>query len=317
MIAKKHIYGRRPLPPNTFIGGVGGSLSTKNLLATKLGIAPTRIKSFRIVNDEVQAHIQDSYTIRNGCFYATTITHYIDSDGLVLGIENGAFANTPIIRAEFKNALTFSANFNDVVEKRGVFNNCVMLKHINLKSLQNLGNADVVAYHFRNVYPDLILMDNIKTPTAYGLGFSNFTFSLLNLESTRNHMFENCKPQNFETFKNLEFNIGAFRASKFYEIKLNNVTSISTKTGIFQGMTITTLIELKKLKTFGDPASIGGTIDFNYAFGSLKTGCRIRVNIALATTNSGIPDASLSWAKANRNAIVEFYDDNGNYISTL
>lgn len=94
MIIKKHIYGRRPIPPNTFIGGVGSSLSTKNVLATKLGIAPTRIKSFRIVNDEVQAFIKGAYEIMTNTFMDDhTITHYKDNDRLVKRINNGAFAN--------------------------------------------------------------------------------------------------------------------------------------------------------------------------------------------------------------------------------
>lgn len=52
-------------------------------------------------------------------------------------------------------------------------------------------------------------------------------------------------------------------------------------------------------------------------FDNLKTGCKIEANIFLATANAGAVDAGLDYAKTTRGAIVDFYDDAGNYVSTL
>ena len=78
-------------------------------------------------------------------------------------------------------------------------------------------------------------------------------------------------------------------------------------------------INAKNLKYLGNPADIGnnGGALSHRTFHNLKLNCYIRVNIALATVNSGSVDAALQWAKDERNAIVEFYDDNGDYVSDL
>lgn len=102
----------------------------------------------------------------------------------------------------------------------------------------------------------------------------------------------------------------------FYNIKvpilnLPSLEYVEYQTVSFRGLTLTTEINMKKLKTLGDAST------HNDCFTALKTGCYIRVNVFMATSNSGAPHAALVWAKANRAAIVEFYDDAGNYVSTL
>lgn len=85
---------------------------------------------------------------------------------------------------------------------------------------------------------------------------------------------------------------------------------------MFANWTSATLIDMRKLKVYGDPSVGAGSGNIS-GFLNLKTGCEIRVHIALATANAGNANASLLYAKNNRGAIVKFYDDNGNYVSTL
>lgn len=96
---KKDIYGwKLNHKPNTFIGGVSATISNKNLLAAKLNIPVSKIKSFRIVNDEVQANIIIEYQILSDAFLNDiNITKYIDVDNKVFLINNGSFRGCPSI----------------------------------------------------------------------------------------------------------------------------------------------------------------------------------------------------------------------------
>ena len=54
------------------------------------------------------------------------------------------------------------------------------------------------------------------------------------------------------------------------------------------------------------------------SFLNIKTNCIIDANVAMKTINSdGSADSRLLYAKNTRNCVINFYDDNGNYISTL
>lgn len=100
------------------------------------------------------------------------------------------------------------------------------------------------------------------------------------------------------------------------EIYATNLEEISTSGGNdFANLTSLNILDLRKLKVYNNPATgYGATAS---GFNLLKTGCEIRVHIALATANAGAVNESLRYAKNSRGAIVKFYDDNGNYVSTL
>ena len=53
------------------------------------------------------------------------------------------------------------------------------------------------------------------------------------------------------------------------------------------------------------------------AFLEINIGCVIEANIYLATANAGGADVDLLYAKNTRGCTVNFYDDLGNYVSTL
>ena len=82
---------------------------------------------------------------------------------------------------------------------------------------------------------------------------------------------------------------------------------------MFQNASGLELISCKKVQNFGFP-----TADHNLFFDGIKLNCVIEVHINNAT-NDGLGGASKSlvWVKENRNATVNFFDNNGIYVSTL
>lgn len=105
-----------------------------------------------------------------------------------------------------------------------------------------------------------------------------------------------------------------FETCRFKKIYLPECTYIGTQANAtlgqnFYNCQFLELISIKKCKI------IYGTSFQN--FYNIKRGCKIEVNIALLTYNNGEAAGDLIYAKNSRGAIVEFYDDNGNYISTL
>ena len=75
---------QRNFPINTIIGGVAASISTKSLLASKLGIAESEIIRFQIVGSDVQANIKSDYYLPDNVFYNNSdIKSFSDFDGKV------------------------------------------------------------------------------------------------------------------------------------------------------------------------------------------------------------------------------------------
>lgn len=105
-------------------------------------------------------------------------------------------------------------------------------------------------------------------------------------------------------------------AIEIYAPNLEEIGNITTnRSNDLSSLSSLNILDLRKLKVYNNPAT-------DYAastsgFSGLKTGCEIRVHIALATANAGAVNESLRYAKNVRGAIVKFYDDNGNYVSTL
>lgn len=107
-----------------------------------------------------------------------------------------------------------------------------------------------------------------------------------------------------------------FRNTKIVNLNLPSLIYMGDFSGTignnFAGMTFLELLSMKKLKQIGSNPNLNAN-----NFSGIKTGAKIQVHIDLRTANAGNAHAELVWVKANRAAIVEFYDDNGNYVSTL
>lgn len=311
-ILNPYIHSKKP---NTFIGGIGSVITTKASLATKLGISQSIIKSFKVVGTEVQAFIDSNYTMTNRFYGDTTITHYDDKDGKVTAIGQNQFrdcSNLEYVRFPSLTSITGNDNNNS-----GVFRNCVSLTECLIPNLTTLTGRQ----HFDNVP----LLTELTIPNLTGTiptyTFRNSGILQLNLPLVTgigqeafntNNVLETLIIPNVSTIGYRSF-LGLQKVSS---LVLPNVVSVSDKRGTFSRMHSMELIDIRACKALGDASSIGGTGN-SITFDELKTGCLIKVHEDLATANSGDADAALVWVKANRSATVEFYDDNGDYVSTL
>lgn len=319
--------------PNTIIGGVGGAINTKALLATKLGISESIIRNFEVVGSDIHCRITSDYVIPSAAFLSDTeINSYYDFDGKCIQIRGQSFEGSNIVNAYLPNGDLFTRAFQD----------CVLLTNENLSytytynsnysdgpsCLRNTRirffvapNLTSAPYYGFTGNPDLL---EIHAPFSTILASGNNFSGTPNLEVINNMLAVTATQGNFTT------NCGVFELNlpncvsvannfardmpRVVSIILSNAPSLPTRASLnFSGLTSCEFIDIRKVKSIGGDASIRGS----YYFGSLKTGCLIQINIAMATVNAGSPDAILTWVKANRSAIVEFYDDDGNYVSTL
>jgi len=104
------------------------------------------------------------------------------------------------------------------------------------------------------------------------------------------------------------------RCTSIQFLDLPNVENCNNKDSTFRNLTSCQQISAKKLKVLGNPGQVGNPQN---CFTGIRMDCLIQVHVDLASDNSGNANAALQWAKDNRNATVEFYDDDGNYVSTL
>ncbi|NTW20543.1 MAG: leucine-rich repeat protein [Nostocales cyanobacterium W4_Combined_metabat2_030] len=97
---------------NTFIGGVSATLNTPALIAAKLGISVSRIKSFSIVGANIQFAVVDgTYTIPSTAFTNnTTLTYYSDPNGLVTQINDKSFFGCTNVTSYIFNGVTSIAS---------------------------------------------------------------------------------------------------------------------------------------------------------------------------------------------------------------
>ena len=244
---KKFYFGKQKVKvPNTFIGGIGGTINTPALLAAKLGISENRIKLFKVTGVDVEcAVIGGSYTIPIDCFkYNTSITYYLDNDGLVLGINSTGFrecANLANVNFPKCTSISIGSGFF-------AFYRCVSLTSVSFPEVVHVGTQS---------FQDCSLLTSINLPKA-------------------------------------------------------------TKIGVFAFSTLPaiTLINIPKCLYLGTTSLVNSPGNDN-VFLNIKTGCTINTNIALKTNNAGAPDGDLTYAKNTRSAIVNFYNNDGSYDSTL
>ena len=89
-------------------------------------------------------------------------------------------------------------------------------------------------------------------------------------------------------------------------------TMISARSSV--GNPLMSFIDIKKVKL------INGTPGYTGYFNTTATvavGCVVNANIFMATCNGGLPDGDLLHIYNTRSGIINFYDDAGNYVSTL
>lgn len=233
--------------PNTIIGGIGGTINTKALLATKLGISESIIRGFKVVGSDVHCKITTSFTSNVEAFRDDyTLLFYNDLDGKLTVLGTGTFRNTG-------------------------------LESLNLPGTTSFSSGYEISY---NQYLKYLTLPNLTV--VYSQSLRNNT-GLLELHAP-----------------NLE--------------SIGNIVT-GGQNNFFDSYSSCNLISMRKLKVYGHPSN--GTTGTLSGFTGLKTNCTIEVHEDLATANAGAPNQSLIWAKTNRSAIVKFYDNSGNYVSTL
>lgn len=315
MILNPYIFNKTQ--PNTFIGGIGATINTPALLATKLGISQSIIKSFKVVGTEVQAYISDDYTIKINTFNEDEdITHYRDMDGRVTSLTL-CFRNAiNLIDVYFPNVQTIQgANASQI--SSGCFSGCVNLEEAVFNNWQNTGD-----YQGYFTFYNCVKLTGLDTSKLTGSPSNQFlanttqtSFDFSSLVTISGNMFLNSSVAGVLSLPEVtsmpQTGITNCAVTQILLPKLEGLSG-TNKTNLFVNLTQLELLDAKKLKNILNPA-IRGTNAFN----NLKTNCIINVHEYLATANSGSPDEALVWVKANRSAVVNFYDDNGDYVSTL
>lgn len=83
------------IKPNTFIGGVGVTINTPTLVANTLGISVTKIKSLRVVGNDIEfAVVGSNYNLRLAAFDTNNnITFLNDEQGKISLIDAACFRN--------------------------------------------------------------------------------------------------------------------------------------------------------------------------------------------------------------------------------
>ena len=83
---KKFYFGKQKVKvPNTFIGGIGGTINTPALLASRLGISENRIKLFKVTGVDVECAIVGGSYVAGLDFMGnlSELTFFNDSAGLI------------------------------------------------------------------------------------------------------------------------------------------------------------------------------------------------------------------------------------------
>ena len=310
--------------PNTFIGGVAATINTANIIAQKLNLSVSRIQGFKVVNNDIEFAVTGgNYDIPNSCFGSgitananKSITFYRDMSGKVSLVGNESFKFcTNLIDVNFPNAHTI---LGVLASGSGAFSDCI---NLNLCIMPNL----VLCIGFYN-FSNTVLLNTLNVPLLTEIGTGTFDRGCgivnLNLPSlismttqVFNHSGSNTKALTLVCPNATNISGASIQGlTKVKEILLPNITAMNStnKNGLWDSLTAIELIEAKKLRYLGNPSQAGTN-----AFRAFKLGCTIRLHIDLLTANAGNADASLVFAKNTRNATIEFYDDNGIYVSTL
>lgn len=132
MRIRKTIFGRIKAQPNTFIGGVGTTITSAAALAAKIGISSTRVKNFKIIGVNIETNITGTYSIPQGAFKGSEITYFNDFEGNVVDIKSAAFYNcTSLTSINFPSCTVIGGN---QFANNAVFYNCRSLSTVNLPS---------------------------------------------------------------------------------------------------------------------------------------------------------------------------------------
>lgn len=321
---KNYVHGQRTLIPNTIIGGIGAYITTAAALETKLGVASGFIKLFEKRGNDLYFRVRSNYNLPINCFSSDSyITSFIDTEGFA-NLTTGVFKSSTVKEVVLNRALEISTNafLSSSIEKitmetaTSIASNgldlCANLLTINaplITSVATFGARSTTSLASTNFKPTSIGSGSLKNSSAI-LDVSNVT--TLGNNALENGLYTTI------TFNSL---VTTSATSPFYGFN-NCVTAyfplletIGNSTNFWAFWNSCTLIQMRKLTSYGVTAGTGTT--GSYGFAALKTGCTIEVNIAIKTANGGLPHEAFKYAKNTKGATVKFYNNDGTYNSTL
>lgn len=107
-VFKKYAFAKgRAVKHNTFIGGISGIINTPALLAAKLGIDVSRVKSFEVRGTDVGAHIVGNY-VAPVLFLSSieSLTYFEDNSGLITSNSGKMFQRSYNIKKAYLPGMT-------------------------------------------------------------------------------------------------------------------------------------------------------------------------------------------------------------------
>ena len=321
-------------PISLILKGVSSEITTKEILASKLSISAVRIRRFDWYSDRIEASIKGNYVLPVTAFKDNTLlTDLLDVGGNIYTIVNGALQGcTSLVNVKFDNAYLLNSALEGLSNLKNLdYSGVVKIRQIFNSAMRNTGFKKVIIDSGAISDSALRDMPNLEEVYLPGLtsvdadGFNDSAkLSILNtsdITTIANRSFIGT------AFVNLDFpklvtvgDVSPFTAiSTLKTIKFGSLVTISSSESFFTNCPLLEYIDMKKVKTYGTYNNTAGASVRFYGFNNVKLGCIIDCNIALATANTANNTAheALKWVKANRQAVVKFYDDNGNYISTL
>ncbi|WDF64512.1 leucine-rich repeat protein [Flavobacterium sp. KACC 22763] len=289
---RKTIFGRLKYNPNTFIGGVSSILNTPALVASKLGISASRIKSFSISGDNIQFAVTGgTYASMSNWQSNTNITYFHDLNGLVSALPNYCFRYcSNMVEAKFKNLKIVPANCFDGTALSGTGND--------FSSVIQVGNATAngAFYNIASSMPTIINLPNLATcfETAAQANFgghailsNNLTFNVPLSLMTSNAG----KP-------NASLTLAALKAVNINYIGYIDNTSFNTEIGNYTGGFINKG-QLANFLGFGS----GGLVNY-YIDGS-------------HTKFKALTNYSISSSRFNSNSSITHYYDLDGFVSSV
>lgn len=146
---KKFYFGKQKAKVNTYIGGIGGTINTPALLATKLGVNVNRIKLFKVTGLNVEcAVIGESYVGLGGGFRYSAVTYFIDT-GVRSVVASQEFTGcSSFTKAIFPNATVITTD--PINYRRWTFTDCGNLKLVYMPIVTNILTTEQIIM-FRNI----------------------------------------------------------------------------------------------------------------------------------------------------------------------
>lgn len=260
---------------NTKIGGVGATINTQALLATRLNIQRSRITNIQIVGADTHFTVVGTYTLTTTAFDGNTnITYFEDTTGKITSLAAQAFRATVNMIYGIFNGVTSTGSGTG-----GTFQNATSLQYVTMPNLVTIGNT---------TFSGCSALNTVSYPLATSIG---------------NNAFLNCTSLVTLTFPEV-LTIGSTVFQGCTSLKNFSAAKATTAGGTggntFRSCTSIETINIPKCTALAPTA-----LD-NNNFLLIKTGCVISVNVALQTNNAGGPDGDLVYAVGTRGATVNY-----------